>query len=83
MPEVSEAGLRAAVLGLPEAAWRKSSLSAANGCLEVALLPDHVALRDSKDRGGPALLFTKAEWKDFIDRIRAGDLGTSVPSSPL
>lgn len=79
MSEASETASRTALLGLPESAWRKSSRSAANGCVEVALLPDHVAVRDSKDRGGPSLLFTKAEWKELIDRIREGEFDMRIP----
>ncbi|MFI6512039.1 DUF397 domain-containing protein [Streptosporangium sp. NPDC050855] len=34
-----------------------------------------VAVRDSKDTGGPALLFTSAEWGTFLDRVRTDGLG--------
>ena len=38
--------------------WVKSSYSFANGnCVEVAALPGAVAVRDSKDPGGPVLTF--------------------------
>jgi hypothetical protein len=41
--------------------WVKSSLSYANGdCVEVARLPDgRLAVRDSKDPGGPACFLTR------------------------
>jgi hypothetical protein len=40
--------------------WFKSSYSDSEGanCVEVALGPDAVRVRDSKDRGGPALAVT-------------------------
>lgn len=63
---------------LNDAAWCKSSYSGGNGgnCVEVAMIPGAspvVALRDSKDAGGPALMFGTNEWRAFTDGIRAGD----------
>jgi hypothetical protein len=52
------------------AAWRKSSLSAANGCVEVAFVEGRVAVRDSKDRSGPVLVFTAHEWAAFLGGVR-------------
>lgn len=57
------------------AVWRKSSLSGGNGgqCVEVATnLPGTVAIRDSKDHHGPALLFTPGAWGTFTDGIKTG-----------
>jgi Domain of unknown function (DUF397) len=67
-------------MDLTNAEWRKSSFSGGNGggCVEVARnLPGAVAVRDSKDREGPALVFTPDEWRAFLDGIRAAefDLG--------
>ena len=58
-------------------AWRTSTYSGQNGnCVEVARnLPGIVAVRDSKDRTGPVLTFSPADWGAFINRIRAGELG--------
>jgi hypothetical protein len=61
---------------LSQAAWTKSSRSAANGgnCVEVAAdLPGAVAVRDSKDPDGPVLVFAPYEWKAFLDGIRRGE----------
>jgi len=55
--------------------WRKSSYSASNGgnCVEVAAtLPDAVAVRDSKDPGGPQLIFTPHDWAAFTASLRTG-----------
>lgn len=58
------------------AVWRKSSYSSGNGgaCVEVARnLPDVVAVRDSKNSEGPALVFTPQEWRAFLDGVRADE----------
>jgi Domain of unknown function (DUF397) len=59
--------------GLEHADWRKSTFSSSNGgnCVEVARnLPGVVAVRDSKDAGGPALVFTAADWETFTSRLK-------------
>jgi hypothetical protein len=61
---------------LAGAVWRKSSRSNGNGgaCVEVADLPDGSrAVRDSKDQGGPTLLFTPAEWRAFVEGVKQGE----------
>ena len=57
----------------PAAAWRTSSLCDLNGCVEVAILGDRVAVRDAKDRSGPVLVFTPAEWAAFVGGVRGGE----------
>jgi prepilin-type processing-associated H-X9-DG protein len=61
------------MLDLSRAQWRKSTRSAYNGCVEVAFVDGHVAVRDSKDRQGPVLLFSAAEWQAFIGGTRDGE----------
>jgi len=59
-------------MDLNRADWRKSSYSGTNGgaCVEVARnLPGVVAVRDSKDPHGPALVFTRAEWAAFMQEV--------------
>jgi Domain of unknown function (DUF397) len=54
--------------------WRKSSLSTTNGCVEVAMVGDRIAVRDSKDRGnGPVLEFDTVEWNAFLGGVRGGE----------
>ena len=54
--------------------WRKASASGANGCVEVAPLPDGgVAVRDSKTVTGPVLAFTAHEWVSFLDGVTNGE----------
>jgi Domain of unknown function (DUF397) len=61
-------------------AWRKSTYSAENGCVEVAELGDRVGIRDSKDRDGPRLLFTAEEWEAFLAGISNGEF--DLPLDP-
>ncbi|GAA4589238.1 hypothetical protein BJY16_008828 [Actinoplanes octamycinicus] len=66
---------------LTGAVWHKSSRSGGNGgdCVEVATnLPGIVALRDTKDPGGAALVFTRAEWSAFLDGVRSGEFDLEV-----
>jgi hypothetical protein len=61
---------------LTGAVWHKSTRSGGNGgdCVEVAVnLPGIVAVRDTKDRGGAALIFTRAEWLAFLGGVRDGE----------
>jgi hypothetical protein len=54
--------------------WRKASYSGGNGggCVEVARdLPGVVAVRDSKDPGGPRLAFPPGHWQAFTTRVKA------------
>ena len=65
-------GMRAADLG--PGGWRKP-WSAPNGgsCLEAKKLPGgQVALRQSTDPHGPALILEPAEIRAFIDGAKAG-----------
>jgi len=59
-------------MDLTSVSWRKSSYSGGNGgnCIQVADLPGTIAVRDSKDPDGPALLFTAAEWAAFTARVK-------------
>ena len=63
-------------MDLSRATWRKSSFSGANGCIEVAVVEDQVAVRDSKDRHGAMLVFTVDEWRMFLTGIRNGEFDT-------
>lgn len=52
-----------------ELAWFKSSYSSGNdgnSCVELAVTPDTVHVRDSKDTGGPRLAVTSTAWVAFV-----------------
>ncbi|MFI1361267.1 DUF397 domain-containing protein [Streptomyces sp. NPDC020898] len=54
-------------------AWVKSSYSdAVNACVEVGGLPGTVAVRDSRNPDGPALLMPSAAFASFITGVREG-----------
>jgi Domain of unknown function (DUF397) len=58
--------------------WRKSTLSTTNGCVEVAVAGDRIAVRDSKQQGcGPVLEFTATEWTAFLAGVRGGEFDLS------
>ncbi|MBD0740351.1 DUF397 domain-containing protein [Streptomyces sp. CBMA29] len=50
------------------ASWHKSSYSGSEGdnCVEVSACPSTVHVRDSKDKEGPQLAFSPAQWADFL-----------------
>ncbi|MGW1173757.1 DUF397 domain-containing protein [Kitasatospora sp. NPDC002543] len=54
--------------------FKKSSYSGGNeNCVEYALLPRTVAVRDSKDPSGPALAFERAAHLSFIAAVATGE----------
>jgi hypothetical protein len=58
-----------------DATWRKSSYSSSNGgnCVEVASnLPGVVAVRDSKDPEGGALVLAPEAFSALTEGIRSG-----------
>ncbi|WP_406005426.1 DUF397 domain-containing protein [Streptomyces sp. NBC_00637] len=65
-------GVRASSLGVR---WIKSSHSNAEGnCVEVAALEGGgVALRNSRDPDGPALVYTPAEVAAFVAGAKGGE----------
>jgi hypothetical protein len=64
-------------------AWRKSSFSGGDGCLEAAPYRDGlVAIRDSKDPASPVLFYTPHEWQAFLAGVRNNEFD-SLPMEAL
>lgn len=59
----------------PEGAWRKSSYSSGSegNCLETADVAPEVAVRDSKNKQGPALVFPSSTWAAFVAASVSGE----------
>ncbi len=56
--------------------WFKSSYSGSQGgaCVEVAVSPGAVHVRDSKDPQGPALTFGADAWRRFAEYAAATEV---------
>jgi hypothetical protein len=57
----------------PGISWRASSRSQNTNCVEVGEMETAVAMRDSKDREGPVLVFARDRWIDFVASAKAGE----------
>jgi hypothetical protein len=58
-----------------EPAWFKSSYSSGNdgeSCVEIAVAPGTVHVRDSKDIRLPQLTLTPSAWADFVSYAAGG-----------
>jgi hypothetical protein len=66
------------------AVWHKSNYSNPNGnCVEVAVLPDGtVAVRNSRQPGGPALIYAPDEITAFIRGVKDGQFDYLVRQCP-
>jgi hypothetical protein len=60
--------------------WRKSSYSGdGSNCVEIAVTPTTIYVRDSKEMGGPRLVFPPGAWTRFISHATPD----RHPDSPL
>jgi hypothetical protein len=61
---------------LTMARWRKSQASNPSGsCVEIAELPGgKVAVRNSRDKSGPALVYRRGELAAFLRGVKNGEL---------
>lgn len=57
---------------LSDVVWRKSSYSTNNGgdCIELASTLGAIAVRDSKDAGGPKLLVMRREFAALLSELK-------------
>lgn len=65
---------------LTDATWRKAKASGAMGnCVEVALLGNgEIAMRNSRDPQGPALVYTQDEIAAFLAGAKDGEFDDVV-----
>jgi hypothetical protein len=61
---------------LARATWRTASYTQGNGsCVEVAdLRSGRIAVRDTKDRPGPALVMSADAWRVFLAYTLSGNI---------
>jgi hypothetical protein len=57
--------------------WRTPTRCSTENCVEVAAMNGWIAVRDTKNPGHPALLYTESEWQDFIDSAKSGEFDVS------
>jgi Domain of unknown function (DUF397) len=69
---------------LPMARWRKSQASNPSGsCVEIAELPGgNVAVRNSRDKSGPALIYPRAALAAFLRDAKNGEFDTLLAGLP-
>ena len=70
--ELTAKGFR---LDLSNAQWVRSKRSGLgdDNCVEVAFVDEAIAVRDSRNPTGPALIFTAAEWDAFVGGAKDGE----------
>jgi hypothetical protein len=77
-------GISVSHLPPSDLAWRKSSFSAANGCVEAAPLQGGlIAVRDSKNPQGGHLVYNAHEWQAFLAGVRNGEFDYLAPASSV
>jgi hypothetical protein len=69
---------------LTTARWRKSTASNPSGsCVEIAELPgSKVAMRNSRDKSGPALVYPRAELAEFLLGVKNGEFDSFLAVLP-
>ncbi len=63
------------------ASWQKSSATKDGACVQITRAHEHVWVRDSKNRLGPALGFTREGWAAFVVGVQRDEFDRSrVPA---
>jgi hypothetical protein len=53
--------------------WRTSSSCYNANCVQVAVVGNAVAVRDSKNPDGSVLWYDEPAWRDFLKGVEAGE----------
>ena len=53
--------------------WRTAAKSGGGNCIQVARRDDVIMIADSKNPGGPILVYTLQEFHAFINGIKNGE----------
>ena len=74
----SKGCMRMAMLDSTQLRWRRSSFTdnGAGNCVEIALVADSAAIRDSKNRDGGTLMINPLAWEQF--RVTGWRVGGQV-----
>jgi hypothetical protein len=77
-PKTTKEGYEA---NFSNAKWVKSTRSGpfTDNCVEVAFAGELIGVRDSKNKQGPNLVFTKAEWKAFVEGVKGREFDLKEP----
>ena len=57
-----------------EPAWRTAKQCDSGACVEIATQGEHVLVRRSADPGGTLITLSRDRWKEFVARVKRGDL---------
>jgi Domain of unknown function (DUF397) len=59
-------------MGMSTAEWRKASRSNESGdaCIEIAPADHVIAVRDSKDPGGPKLIVSRSDFRHLAETLK-------------
>lgn len=64
--------LRSVTTAYPLPKWRRPKSCSGGQCVEVARAGDRILMRDSKNPDMEPLVFSAAEWADFVSGVKAG-----------
>lgn len=60
--------------------WQKAKSSGSGECVEVGPFNGMIAVRDSKEPSGPALIYTTSEWRAFVSGVKSGEFDHLLPA---
>lgn len=63
--------------------WRKASFCTPSSCVEVAIEPDSVYVRNSREPGQEPLVFDHAEWNAFVLGVRNNEFDVTLATGGI